>query len=116
MDNTGDAENLKKSTLNLIQLFDMKKIFLLASLTIIAVFFTSSGITSKMMGNWIKVSDSGCNRCVISNTEYTCGKCGSGMSGSWKWDQKQEYMVYTFKCKNSKKTGCTHQCIYKIKP
>ncbi len=92
----------------------MKKFLLLLSLAaIFAVVFTSSDIVSRLTGNWIKVSDSNCNKCIINDYQYTCGKCGSGMSGSWKWDSRQVYMVYTFKCKN---TGCSHQCVYKIKP
>ena len=77
-----------------------------------AVVLTASGIAST--GSWIKVSDE-CGKCVISDLEYTCGKCGSGMSSSSKWDNKQEYLIYTFKCKDRNKKDCTHSCVYKIK-
>lgn len=66
-------------------------------------------------GSWIKVSDD-CGKCKITSTEYTCGKCGSGMSSSSKWDNKQEYMIYTFKCNDRKKKNCTHTCQFKCKP
>ena len=80
-----------------------------------AVILTASGMAAT--GGWIKVSDN-CGKWKITDTEYTCGKCGSGMSTSWKWDDenKPQYMIYTFKCKDRNKKGCTHSCVYKTKP
>lgn len=78
-----------------------------------AVILSASGIAAT--GDWIKVSDPDCNKCKITKYDYTCGKCGSGMSSSSKWDNKQEYLVYTFKCKDRNKQGCTHSCVYKTK-
>lgn len=78
-----------------------------------AVVLTASGIAAS--GRWEKVTDNNCNNCTITDYEYTCGKCGSGMSSSSKWDSKQEYLIYTFKCKDSKKKGCTHSCVYNYK-
>ena len=77
-----------------------------------AVILTASGMAAT--GSWIKVSDE-CGKCKITDYEYTCGKCSSGMSSSSKWDSKQEYLIYTFKCKDSKKKGCTHSSVYKTK-
>ena len=78
-----------------------------------AVILTASGVAAT--GDWIKVSDP-CNNCKITKYEYTCGKCGSGMSSKSQWDKKQEYLVYTFTCKDSKKKNCTHSCQFKCKP
>ena len=78
-----------------------------------AIVLTASGIAAS--GNWIKVSDPDCNKCKITQYEYTCGKCGSGMSSSCKWDSNHEYLIYTFTCKDRYKKGCTHSCTYKTK-
>ena len=78
-----------------------------------AVILTASGVAAT--GDWIKVSDP-CNNCKITKYEYTCGKCGSGMKSSFKWDNKQEYLIYTFTCKDRKKKNCTHSCQFKCKP
>lgn len=86
---------------------------LVAAAASAVVLLTASGIAAK--GDWIKVSDPDCNRCKITQYEYTCGKCGSGMKSSSKWDNKQEYLIYSFTCKDSNKKGCTHGCTYKTK-
>lgn len=79
-----------------------------------AVVLTASGIAAT--GGWIKVSD-GCGKCKITDYEYTCGKCGSGMRSSARWndEKKQDYLVYTFTCKDHNKKGCTHSCVYNYK-
>lgn len=79
------------------------------------VVLTASGIAAS--GRWEKVSDNDCNKCTITDYEYTCGKCGSGMSYTTKWhdEKKQDYLVYTFTCKDRKKKGCTHSCVYNYK-
>ena len=79
-----------------------------------AMVLTASGIAAT--GPWIKVNDS-CGKCNITQTEYTCGKCGSAMSASWKWeDDSMKYMLYTFTCKDRNKKGCKHSCQFKCKP
>lgn len=88
---------------------NLTKVFVAVSA---AVLLTASGIAAK--GDWIKVSDP-CNNCKITKYEYTCGKCGSGMSSKSQWDNNQKYLVYTFTCKDSKNKGCTHSCKYKTK-
>lgn len=91
-----------------------KKMVLIAAAASAVVMLTASGIAAK--GDWIKVSDS-CKKCSITKTEYKCGKCGSGMTPSWKWENdSMKYMLYTFTCNDSKKKGCTHSCQYKCKP
>ncbi len=90
-----------------------KKMVLVAAAASAVVLLTASGIAAN--GDWIKVSDP-CNNCKITKYEYTCGKCGSGMSSKNQWDKKQEYLVYTFTCKDSKKKNCTHSCQFKCKP
>ncbi len=87
----------------------------IAVTVLIAVVLSSSTILSS--GRWEKASDNDCDKCVITSLEYTCGKCGSGMSFTTKWhdEKKLDYLVYTFKCKDSKKRGCTHGCVYNYK-
>lgn len=89
-----------------------KNLFKIGMAAIVAVALTTSVFAKAVTGGWIKVSD-GCNKCKITTTEYKCGKCGTGMSTSFKWDDKQVYLVYTFTCKN---TNCKHSCVYKTKP
>ena len=90
-----------------------KKLVLIVSTMAAMTILTAGGIAAT--GNWIKVSDS-CEKCKITQTEYKCGICGSSMSSSSKWDSKHEYLVYTFTCNDNKKKGCTHTCVYKVKP
>lgn len=85
------------------------KVFLFVS---VAIVLTASNVAST--GSWINVDDP-CGKCKITQYEYTCGKCGSGMSSTCKWDSKQVYLIYTFTCKDSKNKGCSHSCTYKTK-
>ena len=61
---------------------------------------------------WIKVDDEGCNKCKITELEYTCGKCGSSMKslGKPKLVDNMKNLQYTFKCTND---NCKHECTYK---
>ncbi len=90
-----------------------KNLFKIGMAVIVTMVLTSAGLLKVASGSWIKVSDVGCNKCKITAYEYKCGKCGTGMSSSSKWDNKMEYLVYTFTCGNS---ACKHTCIYKTKP
>ena len=83
-----------------------KKLCLMATIVLIAI----SALAATT--GWILVEDS-CKKCTITNLEYKCGLCKTGMSTSFKWDNKKEYLVYTFTCNNTK---CNHTCKYKTKP
>ena len=91
-----------------------KTLIKVAAVASVAVVLTASGIVAS--GNWIKVSDS-CGKCDITSTGYTCGRCGSRMTATWKWEHdSMKYMLYTFTCNDRKKKGCTHTCQFKCKP
>lgn len=89
-----------------------KNVFKIGMAAILAVALTTSVFAKAITGGWILVSDS-CKKCKITTTEYKCGECGTGMSTSCKWDDKQVYLVYTFTCNNK---SCKHSCVYKTKP
>lgn len=89
-----------------------KKIIITVATVAVAGVLTASGIAAS--GGWIKVKDDCTKQCTITKTEYKCGKCGTGMNTSWKWENdKMKYILYTFTCKNN---NCKHTCQYKCKP
>lgn len=89
-----------------------KKIITITASLLIAGVLTASGIAAT--GGWVRVKDDCIKKCTITDYEYKCGKCGTSMSTSWKWENNQmKYMLYTFTCKND---NCKHSCQYKIKP
>ena len=51
-----------------------------------------------------------CGKCKITSTEHKCGKCGSTMTNSSKYEDG--YLVITYTCKNS---NCKHECYTKQK-
>lgn len=86
-----------------------KKILLFAAffITVVCSAATAYGI--------IIYSDS-CNKCVVSNMEHKCGKCGSHMNSVYNkklTESKNDgYAYYVYTCV---KSDCKHQCYGKLK-
>lgn len=82
----------------------MKKKVFAFSVSVILV-LSASAATMAIQG-WRVISDSGCNKCVITDTERKCGQCGSSMKSS-KMEPSEKGYVWEadFTCSNSK---CGH--------
>lgn len=82
-----------------------KTLFILATL---AVVLLMSSLTA-LNGHWRAIDDKNCNKCVITDTERKCGKCGSFMSDGRVRDSTRGYVwECTFTCKNP---SCGHLVI-----
>ncbi len=82
----------------------MKKKVLALSISAILVLSASAAVMA--IQGWRVISDPGCNKCVITDTERKCGKCGSFMTtGEMQKSEKGYVWEADFTCSNSK---CGH--------
>ena len=85
-----------------------KKVLMIAAAGILAV---SAPAALLAMKGWHVINDSGCNKCVITDVERKCGKCGGFLESKKKKKSNTKGVSYeaTFtckKCKHSAIGGC----------
>ncbi len=85
------------------------------TLLLLAVFAATIVCAATAAAGIVIYSDS-CKKCVITNTERKCGKCGGHMSSTYDkklTEQKKDgYAYYTYSCSNK---SCNHECYGKLK-
>lgn len=91
----------------------MKKLSITLAMSLMT--FLSVAVAAVVTGSvWVKVSDPGCNKCVMNDLERKCGKpnCGGFMAsvdGTGKYVEGG-YLQYNYKCKK-----CGHTITYRNK-
>ena len=94
-----------KSRQNEIKHTIMKKKVL--SLSISAILVLSASAAAMAIQGWRVISDSGCNKCVITDNVRKCGKCGSFMNAGEMQKSEKGYIYETdFTCSNEQ---CGHK-------
>lgn len=76
-------------------------------LTMVAALIALSASAALVAGStWRVINDSGCNRCIITDSKTRCGQCGSFMRGQGLEDSDKGYRwEQTYKCTNP---NCRH--------